>query len=319
MSLLPYRHPGRAFLSRYGMLRREEDVFRYVDFLRQESGLSDEPPIALTPIYQHFGIPEPLRAPLDEQQGILVDSNSGIILIKEDDPIVRQRFTEGHELMELLFDAQLEAQEALGSLLPTWSEPHKERLCDRGAAELLMPQSSFVPRLSQAGISFRTGRSLAKRYQTSLVATLMRMLQYGRGNFALVMWHSALKPSEVKHPIADAEPQKKLRVCWKVQTQDWTGGFIPKDKSISPDSLIFQAYLKGQPQHGTEMIHLGWGSIPCEVEAMPLRMGDRSDVLSLLRFQDDRANQDDGTNRGDRAKTKRFPVAPRPIRRSVSR
>lgn len=248
--------------------------------MRQESGLGDEPPISLTCIYQHSGIPEPLRAPLDEQQGILVDSNTGIILIKEDDPIVRQRFTEGHELMELLFDAQQEAR--IDSLLPNWSEQLKERLCDRGAADLLMPQSSFVPRLHQLGISLKTGRSLAILYQTSLLATLVRMFQYGTGNCALVMWHCTLKPSEIKQDFSTAKPQKKLRVCWKIQTQDWTGGFIPKDKSISHNSLISQAYISGQHYSGVETLDLGWTSIRCSIEAMPIRMGDRTCVLSLL-------------------------------------
>lgn len=281
MSSPLYRHPGQAFLCRYGRLQCEDDVFRYVDFLRQESKLEDQPPINLSCIYHHFGIPDPLRVPLDEQQGILVDSSTGIILIKEDDPVVRQRFTEGHELIELLFDAQEQA--SIGSFLPKWSEQRKERLCDQGSADLLMPQSSFVPRLHQLGISLKTGRSLATLYQTSLLATLVRMLQYGTGNCALVMWHCALKPSEVKQiRSATAHPQKKLRVWWKTQTQDWTGGFIPKDKSIAHDSLISQAYVSGQPQSGTETIHLGWGSISCQVEAMPMRIGDRAYVLSLL-------------------------------------
>lgn len=274
----PYRHPGRAFLSQHGRLESEADVCRYVDFLRRSAGLSDRPPIALSRIYEHFGMPEPLRAPLNEQQGILVDSNTGIILIKEDDPIVRQRFTEGHELMELLFDAQPE------SSLPQWNEQRKERLCDQGAADLLMPRSSFVPRLKQFGISLKTGRSLAKLYQTSLLATLVRMLQYGSGNCALVMWHCVLKPSEIKQSQSTVQPQKKLRVCWRIQTQDWTGGFIPKDKSIPDRSIVAQAYVSGQVQATTETIDLGWTSIQCRVEAMPIQMGDRACVLSLLHF-----------------------------------
>lgn len=281
----PYQHPGRMFLSRYGPLQREEDVFRYVDFLRQESGVEDAPPIALSHIYQHFGIPEPLRAPLDEQQGILLDSNTGIILIKEGDPVVRQRFTEGHELMELLFDAQ--AQAMRDSALPNWSEPHKERLCDQGAAELLMPQSSFVPQLNEMGISLKTGRSLATLYQTSLLATLVRMMQYGTGNCALVMWHCALKPSEAKQRRPVLKSQKKLRVCWKIQTQDWAGGFIPKDKSIPHESIISYAYTTGQPQQGTETIDFRGGAILCEIEAMPMRIGDRSCILSLLHLRED--------------------------------
>ncbi|MBD2183906.1 ImmA/IrrE family metallo-endopeptidase [Planktothrix sp. FACHB-1355] len=279
----PYRHPGEAFLARYGAVRSEEDVWRYVEFLRSESGLSDAPPIDLECIYRHFGIPTPLRAPLDEQQGILVDSRTGIILIKENDPIVRQRFTEGHELMELLFDAQEQ-----GRFCPNWSGDRKERLCDRGAADLLMPESSFLPRMKDLGISLASGRSLAKLYQTSLLATLVRMMQQGSGNYALVMWHCALKPKEVKGLSGLSsllpQPQKKLRVWWRTQTKDWHGGFIPKDKSIPHNSLISYAYVSGQPYNGMEMIHLGWGFINCFVEAMPIQIGDKYCVLSLLRL-----------------------------------
>lgn len=274
----PYCHPGQAFIAQFGALQTEADVFRYVDFLRREAGLSDIPPIALSRIYSHFGIPTPVRAPLDEQQGILVDSSSGIILIKEDDPIARQRFTEGHELMELLFDAQAEAL----CHLPQWNEDRKERLCDRGAAELLMPAASFVPRLNQWGLSLKTIRNLAERYQTSLLATALRTIQHSTGDHALVMWHLDWKPSERTIGATKPRPAKKLRIWWRSQTPNWSGGFIPKDKSIAATSLIHQSHATGQPQQGTETIDLGWGSICCAIDAMPLQVGQKSCVLSLL-------------------------------------
>lgn len=264
-----YHHPGQAFLARFGSLQSEQDVWRYVEFLRQESGLSDQPPIDFSRIYQHFGMPLPLRAPLVDQQGILVDSETGLILIKEDDPIARQRFTEGHELMELLFDAQ--ARIANPSIV--WNQPDKERLCDRGAAELLMPLASFLPRLQEFGLSFATGRSLAKRYQTSLQATLIRMVQHSSEPAALIFWHSALSRKE---------SVQKLRVWWRVCSPNWTGGFIPKNKSIAPNSLIAEVQRTGQPQTGTDAIEFGWGALPCRVEAMPVQTGDKTCVLSLL-------------------------------------
>jgi hypothetical protein len=267
-------------MSRYGLLQNDEGVFRYVNFLRQEAGLTDKPPVDLSLIYQHFGIPTPLRAPLSDQQGILVDSDAGVILIKEDDPVVRQRFTEGHELMELLFDAQ---EKLLGGAKPSWNEQRKEQLCDQGAADLLMPQSSFLPLLHNLGISLNTGRTLANLYQTSLLATLVRMIQYGLGAYALVMWHTALKRREMdcfKDPAI--LPQKKLRVWWRTRTRSWTSGFIPKNKSISHDSLISLAYKTGQPQTGAEILNLGWGPIHCQVEAMPMQLGDKYCVLSLV-------------------------------------
>ncbi len=245
-------------------------------------GVEQYPPIDLSLIYRHFGMPTPRRAPLDEQQGILVDSRTGIILIKEDDPLVRQRFTEGHELMELLFDAQEQA--STGSFLPNWSVDRKERLCDQGAADLLMPQTSFVPQLNELGLSLSTGRSLAALYQTSLLATLVRMVQHGAGEHALVMWHQALTQRESAQtaPSRVANTKKKLRIWWSIRTNDWQGGFIPNHKSIAPDSLIARTHLKGRPDSGTETIHLGWGEIQCQLEAMPMQLGDKSCVLSLL-------------------------------------
>lgn len=87
--------------------------------------------------------------------------------------------------MELLFDAQAEV---LG-YLPQWDEDRKERLCDRGAAELLMPAASFVPRLNQWGLSLKTIRTLAEHYQTSLLVTTLRTIQHRTSDHALVLWH----------------------------------------------------------------------------------------------------------------------------------
>lgn len=267
-----YRHPGHAFLAHCGALKREEDVYLYVDFLRRSAGLSDDPPIDLSLIYEHFGIPSPIRAPLDEQQGILIDSNTGTILIKEDDPIARQRFTEGHELMELLFDAHSET-----TSFP-WSEQRKESLCDQGAADLLMPRSSFIPRLNALGISFDTARSLSEIYQTSRLATLVRMMQQGSDNAALIVWRYSLKPTE--HRLDNAE--KKLRIWWRTQTQAWSGGFIPKHKSVSDDSQIFNVYETRYPYRGRETIDLGSIQTDCQIEAIPMTIGHQSCVLSLL-------------------------------------
>lgn len=275
-----YQHPGYAFLNRYGSLQSEADVFAYVDFLREEAALGEALPVDLGLIYQRFCIPEPMRVPLDQQQGILLNSYKGVILIKENDPIVRQRFTEGHELMELLFDAQIDIQAQLG--LPGWDEARKEKLCDAGAAELLMPRSSFGDRLANLGVSLAAARKLAMLYQTSLVATLIRMLELTTDGYALVLWHYALKPTEIRRDPRQA--QAKLRIHWCKPNAHWQGGYIPKDKSIEADSLIAQAASTGIAQIGTATFRWGGKELTCQVEAMPLKTGDRADVIALLKF-----------------------------------
>jgi IrrE N-terminal-like domain len=280
-----YQHPGHAFLNRYGSLQSEADVFAYVAFLREAAGLDDDAlPVDLRQIYQRFCIPEPIRVPLDQQQGILLNSYKGLILIKENDPIVRQRFTEGHELIELLFDVQTDVQTQLG--LPHWAEARKEQLCDAGAAELLMPRSGFRDRLANLGVSLAAARKLAMLYQTSLIATLLRMLDLTDDGYALVLWHHALKPTEIRR--ASSPAQAKLRIHWCKTNSHWAGGYIPKDKSIAPDSLIAQAAATGIAQIGTETFHWGGKQITCAVEALPLKMAgqsaDQSQVVSLLKL-----------------------------------
>lgn len=255
-------------MEQHGLLHSPADVWCYTEFLRQEAGLTDDPPIDLASIYQQFGIPTPLRVPLVDQQGILLDGESGLILIKEDDSTVRQRFTEGHELLELLFDAA--TQRSLHSNVPLfWDEPTKERLCDQGAAELLMPRSSFQPKLEELGLSLQTGRALAALYQTSLQSTLIRMVQQSAMAVALILWQRA---------VSQSDPQLKWRVRWRICSEQWQSGFIPRNKSIAANSLIARVSTRGQAVTGIEAIDFGSGPRLYQVEAAPLG----NTVLSLL-------------------------------------
>jgi hypothetical protein len=276
---MPYRHPGHLFLAEHGPLQAEAQVRHYADFLRRSASISGDPPVDLHGIYDCFGMPVPRRAPLDDQQGILVDSDRGLILIKEDDPWVRQRFTEGHELMELLFDAQYEVGAGLQP------EPdRKEQLCDRGAAELLMPLASFRARLQNLGVSIPTAQTLAQQYQTSLIATLLRMTQGPQGdrqglspgsisgNFCLVMWHWV--------PDPDGRGAA-LRVAWKAPTPDWSGGFIPKNLSAAEASVVAIAQRSRQFCSGTEALPFGDQTLSY-VEAKPVMLGRQAGVISLL-------------------------------------
>jgi hypothetical protein len=213
-----YQHPGYAFLHRYGSLQTEADVFHYVDFLRDSGKLGDRLPMDLEKIYEAFGMPLPLRVPLEDQQGILLNSETGTILIREGDPIVRQRFTEGHELMELLFDAQADVAKELK--LVGWNEARKEKLCDAGAAELLMPKSLFRSHIQHLGTSMGTARSLSRIYNTSLVATLIRMVDLTTDEVAIAMW----KPIESNMPGWQLE--------WSVVSEAWSEGLLRRGLQV---------------------------------------------------------------------------------------
>ena len=220
-----YQHPGYAFLNRYGSLQTEADVFHYVDFLRESARLSCRPPVDFTKIYTAFGMPIPLRVPLEDQQGILLNSSTGMILIRESDPIVRQRFTEGHELIELLFDAQADVVRELN--LPNWDEARKEKLCDAGAAELLMPKSLFRSHIQHLGTSMETARSLSRIYHTSLIATLIRIVELTSGEYAIALWEPL-----ASNTLVSNRNNQDWQLVWSVVSESWSEGRLMKGLQV---------------------------------------------------------------------------------------
>lgn len=290
MQKFSYQNPGRLFIEKFGVPRDVDDIVRYADFLRQAAGVSDQPPIDLKKIFDRFGI-KSHQAPLVDQQGTS-DGVLGFMLIKEDDPLMRQRFSEAHELIEFLFHEYKN--------LPEWQQSYyarhsttKEKLCQIGAAALLMPQSSFVPAMRDNKFSFEYASTLASIYETSLLATLYRMLAECEDERLLVIWRLALKPTQ---EIIQAQPslfgdsmrvlpQKKLRIWWPVTSAGANDGFIPAHQSIHDDSIIARVYETGQLQNGSERFQLKGIHGRYDVEAKKVNIGDEICVLSLLHRQ----------------------------------
>ena len=282
-----YLHPGKLFVAQYGQVTDGADVIRYAGFLHRESGLGDQSPIDLISIFRRFGISMPKRVPLPEQSGLLVNPDRGIILISSDDPATRQRFSEAHELMELLFAAQPPK---------LFSDKAKEKLCEEGAAELLMPLATFVPYVHQWGVSLETGHRLAELFDVSLTAALLRAVRFGPGKHALVLWELAWKPNEEKalhHPgqlslFEDYTPQpppKKPRVRWACSTEG--GPFIPRHKSVELDTFIHRAYEQGSITRGMDWIDLGTVRGRCFCESMAVTLDTERYVLSLIHLPKD--------------------------------
>ena len=181
-------HPGRLFIERHGKPETRDDVLAYVQFLRDESGLESTFPVDLERIYRRFGM-HPRRTPLPDLQGLLLDPELGLVLINESDPIRRQRFTEGHELIEYLFAALPEGKGwAARQRAGAFPQLVKEQLCNEGAAELLMPRADFVPRVCDLGVSYATARHLAAEYHVSVTAALVQMARTAPGLHAVVLW-----------------------------------------------------------------------------------------------------------------------------------
>jgi len=71
--------PGQLCLKTHGKVGTAEDIFAYVDFLGNETGLDGLIPVNLALIFEHFQIPKPNQKPLPGQQGLLLDARNGIM------------------------------------------------------------------------------------------------------------------------------------------------------------------------------------------------------------------------------------------------
>lgn len=290
-----YLHPGKLFVAQHGRISDRSGVIKYAEFLREESGLSDDPPVNLDPIIQRFR-PSLRRVALDGQAGLLLNPDRGLIFINSDDPATRQRFSVAHELMELLFDALTPGSQWSSRGGRLFSDKAKERLCEAGAAELLMPFSTFAPRVTESGVSLEAGKHLAELYDVSLTAALVRAVRHGPGEHAFVLWRLALKPSEQKGLPSDKQlslfedwtpqsPCKKLRVCWGCSTQDKF--FVPEHKSVEFDTTIYQCYESGMAAQGTDWIDLASVCGQCYCESMPIILDEEVHVLSVIHLPGD--------------------------------
>jgi hypothetical protein len=293
---LEYTNPGKLFVERFGLAESVDDVMRYVNFLREETDLDIEPPVDLARIYSRFGIPNPKRAPLSNQQALLLNPESGLILVKEDDPAARQRFSEAHELMELLFSALPWGKGWTARQTGIFKSRAKELLCNEGAAELLMPQAAFVPRVRCAGVSYQTACQLALEFRVSTTAALVQMVRVGPGRHAIVLWRMKNKPHEIrgKAPINQLSlfgdlpveaPPKKLRVEWSLKGPGVP--FIPTNKSAPADSSIYRAWQEGEFTVGEDRLELGATRGLFRCESQPFEIEGERHVLSLLHWPGD--------------------------------
>ena len=285
-----YTHPGHLFLQHYGKVQTIDDVLAYVSFLRKRANLDDFSPANLPAIYEHFGIPTPKRAALPNQQGLLLLPEIGLILINQDDIETRQRFTEAHELMEFLFNALPDGKGWAIHQKGPFKHSTKEWLCNRGAADLLMPPKVFETRAREEGVSFNTAQKLARAYNVSPTAALVQLARLAQAPHAVVLWRMKHKKADTYYQnhaqlslfpdLPTSEPSKKLRVEWVLRGENTP--HIPRNKSVPEESLIYAAWQDGEFTTGEEVLDLGVVQGIFRTENLPFGVEGERCVLSLL-------------------------------------
>lgn len=266
-------------------------MLRYAEFLRAAAGLSDRPRIDLSRIYRHFGMPAPRRAELPGQQGLLLNPDTGQFVINQNDVATRQRFTEAHELMELLFSRAPGGGAWAARERGRFRRGQKEALCNRGAAELLMPRASFLPRVEEHGVSLATANQLARQFYVSPMAALVNMARVGPGLHTVILWSHRRTPAEQRALESGDQaslfgrpghqpPPKRLRVVWAIGVDG--GPYIPSDKAVDEESSIFRAWKERVDTEGEDDLALGALNGRCRCENRSLQVDGEPGVLSLV-------------------------------------
>jgi hypothetical protein len=287
-----YINPGELYLQWHPAPQELADMLHYAQWLHEQAGISYGARLDLRSIYRRFRFPLPQRAPLPGQQGLLLNSDIGLILINQNDPAMRQRFTEAHELIEFLVEAAKKDERwRLNSVLARKPEL-KERWCDEAAGELLMPFAQLKPRVLKMGVSFATARQWAEYFQVSLTASLWQMIKASDRTHAIVRWRLKHKPKQldVVHNVGfqlplfgdstDFVPLKRLRVEWAVANSQSI--FVPSDKHIDEDSQVYAAWRDGIFTAGRDVLRLGSRDVWFTGENQPFEFGEERQVLSLL-------------------------------------
>jgi hypothetical protein len=286
-----YDNPAKLFLATH-RVESLADIFAYADFLRSESGVNATPPVDLFKIYSRFGLHLPVYAPLPQQQGLTIPCNGvpQIIINVADNP-ERQRFTQAHELMELLF-SEFAGGFRLDRLKRSIFGNGKENICQVGAAHLLMPAETFEPKARCMGISFRTAEILATEFEVSFIAALFRLTDVFQNRSVIVLWRMKNKPSELQNEISSEQmvlsgfeftglPSPKLRVEWCYGT--YHNHFIPDNKSAPKDSSVYLAWEDECYTIGEEIIPFPRYNHKGIIENKLVSINDERMLLSLIR------------------------------------
>ncbi len=272
----PYEHPGRLFVARHGVPEFSDGIVEYANFLRNETRLGKYAPTRLRAIRWRFGAKlEPTALP-PETPGFS-DHELGLIFVNKDDPLPRQRFTEAHEFVELLYRACKESEDGSKAIFATHLQD-KEKLCHKGAAALLMPQELYLHHLGNAGVSLEAASFLAGFFGASLTAAVHRMVDLSSVDCAMMLWHV---PPELKQSLGERwEESAALNLNWAVYSPGIR--HRPSKLIIDADSLIWQAYVMGGIHLGKEMLNFGRLSSEYLVEAKRVTLAGEQCMLLLI-------------------------------------
>jgi IrrE N-terminal-like domain len=289
-------NPAIAFLKNPQDIECPEDLVRgYAHYLLKEARVY-QLPIKLDVIRHHFNFPVHYQQLPPEERGCITDDLR--IYLNAGDRSTVQQFTLAHEFMEVLFFALKEgaADDWMSDQLFEALQKRKERLCDAGAAELLMPLPLFREFVSQSPVSLKWAQEIAFYCKLSLMAILRQIVESDLSPMALIFWSHKHRPKEfvpskigqgnLFGSMEEMDPPKKMRVdrCF---ISPGLQLYVPRDKSVPLTSSIHRAYVEGVTTAEFEEIDLVNIRGRYFVESLPYNVTGERQVMSLIHLKRD--------------------------------
>jgi hypothetical protein len=193
--------------------------------LLAQLGITEPEDIKIEAIAQYCGATV-LYEPLDGCAArILGFGDRAIITVDQNSRRGRQRFSVGHELGHWILDRGRGSFECESKVYATeWSSDNPEKRANRYAAELLLPENMFRPRVKNREITFDTVKDMTKKFTTSLTATAIRLVELGSYPAIVICSENG-------------------RMRWFVPGPDVPSQLKPRDE-LSPGSVAYDI-LKG--------------------------------------------------------------------------
>ena len=187
----------------------------------------------------------------------------------------RRRFSLAHEIAHTFFDNALKTYQlrSASGTLPRGAEA-LERLCDEGAAELLMPADCISAAMDEPdmGLHPESVPRLAERFRVSLEAVALRMTQLANEPCAIGFFHYTQRPSvratsDRCHSAADEPRRYRARRVFRSSGCPY---LFPVGKSLPRSSVVYRAATADGPVRGREELSLGETRRVLDIEALAL-------------------------------------------------
>ena len=182
---------------------------------------------------------------------ILRPDSKFTLFLKPRMPVVRKRFSIAHELGHLLLRPLVGEETRHWSQIDL-SQDHYgrriENLCDKMAANILMPSRSFSQTAEQYGWSLETATNLARKLKVSSVAAIRRLVDIAPQPLGVIVWEAS-NPDWLEYKWSYTNSKIKVgKISFK------PGAWLSQYPSLK------QTYESSQRTLGTETMILLVGS-----------------------------------------------------------